>query len=113
MLRINNDTIYLTKGDSAYFNIQVFTPDGKEYFLRNNDKIVFYFSKFPCETVSKRKMHPPLFTKEFIDKTIRIDPQDTDYIDYGEYYWKCELQYANGRDIDSVCGGRFYLTCEA
>lgn len=109
MLTINDDVIKMTKGDTAIFTITIYTPDdGKVYNLKHNDKVVFYLSKYPCESI----VRSPILTKEFKDNIIKIDPEDTEYLKYGTYYWKCELIYANG-DISSVAWGRYYLVCEA
>ena len=56
------------------------------------------------------KMAP--LVKEFENKLIKLDSEDTMYLNTGLYYWKCELVYAN-EEVNSICGGKFYLTCDA
>lgn len=122
MLSINNDVIKMTKGDTGIFEITIFIPPGnKIYNLQHNDKVVFYLSKTPCMSQgtiwqslenSPNKKKEFILIKEFENKIIKIESQDTTYLKPNLYYWKCELVYANG-EVSSICGGRFYLTCEA
>lgn len=106
MLLIQDNVIKMTKGDSATFEIKVRTPEGKRYSLKENDKIIFYLSKYPCEEL----IHSPLIVKTFNNNLISLDSIDTKFLKFGEYYWKCELIYDTG-EINSICGGKLYLTC--
>ena len=122
MLTVQEDVIRMTKGDTASFEITIFTPEEKVYNLKHNDKVVFYLSKTPCMSqgnIYGSLQHSPynekkrfLLVKEFENKLIKLDSEDTMYLNTGLYYWKCELVYAN-EEVNSICGGKFYLTCDA
>lgn len=105
----------MTKGDTAVFNIDIKTPEGKAYRLRPNDRVVFHLIR-SCNNEDYEKngklnaIHSSVFTKEFEDNLIRINADDTVFLDYGEYEWKCQLLYGNG-DVNSICGGKFFLSC--
>lgn len=45
MLTINDNQIYLTRGDTAAINVQIFNKDGSEYTPSAADQIIFTMSK--------------------------------------------------------------------
>lgn len=100
MLKINGNSIKLTRGDTAYLEITIYTPDGKVYELQKNDKLEFCVREFP----KKQQNCPPLLDKVFEDRTIKINPNDTNFLKYGRYFWDVSLIFANG-DINTVCSG--------
>lgn len=100
MLLIKDNIIKMTRGDTVTFGIQVRKSNGELYTLEENDKIVFYLSKHPDKS--------PLIIKTFTDNNIKLESNDTKFLKYGEYFWKCEL--ISGNNINSICGGRCYLT---
>lgn len=107
MLSIKKNSISLTRGDNAIISINIYTPDGKIYELQNGDKIIF------C--VREQLKHSPsssyLLKKEFYNYEINIQPQDTNFLDYGQYLYDCSLILNNG-EINTICNGTFTLTGE-
>lgn len=86
MLQITDNVIRMTRGDSGTFTIKVKEPNGRVYNLKEQDKIIFYLYKNPEEN-----FHSPLIIKTFEDNNIKLDGIDTRFLEYGDYYWKCEL----------------------
>lgn len=99
----DENEIYLTRGDSADFKINVYTVGGNEYQLKDTDVIKFTVKKSTTDTQS------------IIQKTgnvIRIDPTDTKNLSYGEYVYDVQLNFDNG-DVDTIIEPtRFYVTEE-
>ena len=95
MLRLNGDSIKMTRGDTAYFEITVYTPDGEIYELQKKDRLVFTVRETPKKTSGS----PPLLEKSFQD------------IKYGKYFWDVEIIFANG-DVNTVCAGTLTLAYE-
>lgn len=107
MLRLNGDSIKMTRGDTAYFEITVYTPDGEIYELQKKDRLVFTVRETPKKTSGS----PPLLEKSFQDRTIKLVPEDTNFLKYGKYFWDVEIIFANG-DVNTVCAGTLTLAYE-
>lgn len=108
MLQVIDNSIKMTRGDSAYFEIDVYTPEGGIYELQDGDKLHFTVRTHPAK---KSNSEPPLIEKTFYNNRIKFVPEDTDFIKYGRYFWDCTLVFANG-DINTVCSGDITFTYE-
>ena len=107
MLNINGNSIKLTRGDTAYIEITIYTPTGEVYELQDGDTLQFCIREFP----KKQNNRPPLLNKTFNNRTVKILPNDTNALKYGRYYYDVSLIFANG-DINTVCAGDITLTYE-
>lgn len=103
MLQIIENSITMTRGDSVYFEIVCWTPDKKVYELEIGDKIRYCLRNVP------NKNSPPLLEKVFKDNQIKLDPEDTNFLKYGRYFWDCTLEFNNG-DINTIASGDITLT---
>lgn len=108
MLRIVDNSITLTRGDSAYINIVPLTPSGDVYELESTDRIYFTLRRSPKKD---NNSNPPLIEKTFWENAIKIDPKDTQFLNYGKYYYDVELIFKNG-DISTLCSGTFTISYE-
>lgn len=99
----DENVIYLTRGDSADFKINVYTIGGNEYEIKDTDTITFTLKR---STSDKEN----LFQKT--GNIIRINPNDTKDLSYGEYVYDVQLNFDNG-DVDTIIEPtRFYVTEE-
>lgn len=108
MLRIVDNSVTLTRGDSAYINIVPLTPDGEVYELDPADRIYFTLRRSPKRDEGS---NPCLIEKTFWENAIKLDPQDTQFLNYGKYFYDVELIFKNG-DVSTICSGTFTLTYE-
>lgn len=92
MFRIENDQIYLTRGDSAGFDVSIYngtTP----YTLQEGDILTF--------TVRQN-----LYSAKVIEKTgttihFDLEPADTKDLQFGDYLYDIQLTFANG-EINTI-----------
>lgn len=99
----DENVIYLTRGDSADFKINVYTIGGNEYEMKDTDTITFTLKR---STIDKENV----FQKT--GNIIRINPNDTKDLSYGEYVYDVQLNFDNG-DVDTIIEPtRFYVTEE-
>lgn len=106
MLQIKENNIRLTRGDSAFIQLNLYYPDGNPVELEGNFKARFTVRKHPMYNNST----PPLIQKDF-DNLIEIDPLDTQFMNYGDYLYDVQVIDDKGR-VSTVCKGRFILDTE-
>ena len=94
MLKVENNTISLTRGDSAFLNVEITNDEGETYELEQGDVCEFTVKKY---TSSENV----LIKKEVINGEIRISPDDTRMLNYGPYVYDVQVTMANG-DIATV-----------
>lgn len=122
MLRIQDNVIKMTKGDSGVFSISIYTPDDKIYTIKEDDKVKFYLMRnnCTCDIIDSEDRNKDLvLEKELINGNFKFVPMDTKYLRCGEYYWKVVLtknnKDENNKDnednniVSTVSSGRFYL----
>ena len=92
MFKIEGTTIYLTRGDSAEFNINIIGVDGNPYELQEGDLVEF--------TVKE-----DVYSSEvLIHKTgtnVVIEPSDTSELRYGTYVYDVQVTLSDGT-VDTV-----------
>lgn len=91
MLRVKNNMIELTRGDSAYLDIVIKNPTNPNqiYNLRNGDTLVFELKRTVTSPVV-------ILSKEFEDNVLNIEPTDTVGLEIGDYSYKVILYFSNG-----------------
>ena len=103
MVDFDGYNIYMTRGDSAVFEIVIYTPRERIYELQDGDQIKFVFYK------DKRSEKHPVIEKVVEDNRLELAPNDTEYLLKGGYKYKGTLVRADGF-VDTFCKGNFYLT---
>lgn len=85
----------LTRGDSAYFDVELIDEDDSEYTLQSGDLLTF--------TVKNTTMSPcSVFSVSSSNASFHISPADTDKLRYGEYVY--DIQLNTGQDVFTVVG---------
>lgn len=88
MLKITEDKIYLTRGDTADIIVKIYDQDKEEYHLQEGDVLVFTM-KSNCETTDA------IITRDCsTDSIIHLFPDDTNGLAYGTYYFDVQLTTA-------------------
>lgn len=108
MLKIVKDTISLTRGDSMLVQLEL--RKGDEIFTpTSGDVIKFSVSKVP----KGNPRYILLISKTVNNDTLilELEPSDTANLDYGNYLFDIEIDYASGV-IDTFAKGTLVLTEE-
>ncbi len=92
MLRINNSTISLTRGDTARIELAI-SKDGAVYDF-SQDTVVF--------SVKKSTSSPDyIIHKQVVDGVIYLKPEDTAHLQVGSYKYDVQLTTQSG-DVCTV-----------
>ena len=87
MLTIKGNDIHLTKGDSAYLNVEITNDDGTPYAIKEGDSLTI--------TV-KATNGTKIFSKTVqAYESIIIEPQDTIDVGVGRYKYDIQLDTEN------------------
>lgn len=89
MLNCQNNTITLTRGDTAVLKLDITDDKGNPYKLTDGDVVIFTLKK----SVMERDV---IFQKSMVDGKIIIQPQDTAGLEYGQYFYDVELTKDDG-----------------
>lgn len=86
MLLVENDIIYLTRGDDAELEVNIVDGDGNAYTMQDGDKLVLTVRELPEFT------SPVMFTVEAASKRIILSHDDTADAEVGRYSADIELR---------------------
>ena len=106
MIKLEDNIIYLTRGDSAVFEIDLRDEKDDEYQIQEDDVIRFAMAK-------KYADGNPLIIKE-VDhetRTVEIDPEDTKELPFGTYVYDVEVTDGYGH-VSTVLLSKLKLTKE-
>lgn len=102
MLKIVGTEIHLTKGDSAYLNIEITNGQGVLYIPQTGDKVIM--------TVRNTLDNELAFQKTVDAGTcIVIQPMDTLGVPVGRYKYDVELNTVSGDVFTVIPKSTFYL----
>lgn len=103
MLRIEDGFIYLTRGDTAYLNVDIVLEDGSAYPMTPADKLTLSLKKSITDTdyaLSKTIQGTTKFS---------ILPLDTKPLEYGKYLFDVQLTTAKGEVFTIIEKSNFYI----
>ena len=80
--------ILLTRGDTAYINVVV-ADDAGDYTPQDGDQIKLTVKRSTADKDT-------LIQKTVSDGVVKIEPKDTETLDYGTYVYDCQLTTAAG-----------------
>lgn len=90
MLYISNNTIKLTRGDTAYLTIPIKDANGEDYIMASNDSLTLSVKKRVTDTEYA-------FQKTIIgDNIFHILPEDTKGLKFGAYKYDIQLLTEDG-----------------
>ena len=92
MVQIEKTHIKMTRGDTLVLNIAM-SRGGIRFVPADGDVITFTLKK-------KVKDAVPLITKNAVGTQIKLDPNDTKALDFGDYVYDIAITYAN-EDVDT------------
>lgn len=106
MLKIEENNITITRGDSASISVGLTNPDGTDYTLQNGDILIF--------TVKVNCMTEDIIIQKDIstDGLINIIPSDTNELNYGSYIYDVQLTQAGGTVNTVIAPSAFIIDKE-
>jgi len=102
LFKIEYGKIFITRGDSAAFDIQVRQPDKRTiYELSDGDVLTFTVKASDTEIE---------YLLQKTGQTIHIDPVDTQKLAYGRYLYDVQLTFADGT-INTIIPPTPFIVC--
>lgn len=104
MFRIALNKIYLTRGDTARFSIELMnSPETlQDYVLSDKDEIYFIVTKVPCiigiDDIDTNALC--LFYKKGVN--IVLNPEDTENLEEGIYYYQVRVILHTSGDLNTI-----------
>lgn len=94
MLKVVNNKITMTRGDTATFHCKVVFSDANntEYTMQSGDVLIFTLRNSAKTTTASDF----IMQKTFTNNQITIDPTDTATLNYGNYVYDVQLTLADG-----------------
>lgn len=91
MIKIEDNEITMTRGDTLETTVEIFTKQGEPYIPSSLDRIRFALKK-------RYKDVEPLIVKEVPYDTmlLHLDPEDTKPLAFGDYVYDLELTTSDG-----------------
>lgn len=103
MFKAYENTIIITRGDSACFEIDVLSPEGEPVELDESTLVTFTVKKTVNDTDA-------LITK--YGTSVTLLPEDTSTLAYGDYVYDVQLTYQDGNIETIITPSRFEVTGE-
>lgn len=94
MLKIDNNSITLTRGDSAELELTITDANGDAYDY-SGDTVKFGVKRRATDTT------PAMLVKEFEDGKITFNPEDTANMEYGDYLYDVQLEHTTGAGTEN------------
>lgn len=104
MLEFNDGRMTLTRGDTAYIDTVILTPLGFVYEPKEEDVIMFYVYRKDINSCDRN----PVIKKQFINRKLKIETSDTEFLRKGNYYYKCVITMKDNLR-ETYCEGDFIL----
>ena len=107
MLSIRNNEIYITRGDSAYIQVELIDDNGAVYTPVSGDKLYFRLKKsifgnalLLMKTINTQNM------------TLELTPNDTSSLEFTSYRYEIELVTVDGNHFTVVHDKPFFVGVE-
>ena len=104
MLKIDDENnVYLTRGDTAIFDVILTTDDGDPYTMTSNDELIFTIRRIAGkgEEVVKKTVTAP---------EISLDTDDTKDLTFGPYKYDVYIHNILTDEIDTfIANKEFYI----
>lgn len=114
MYTIDKTTISLTRGDSFFCEVGIY-KNGEVYTPQSGDSIRFALKPDVLNSSkTDYKAKTPLILKTIPTDTLilHLNPEDTKYLDFGDYVYDIQITFANG-DVDTfIPESKFIITPE-
>lgn len=102
MLVVKDSNIFLTRGDSASFDIDIKDGNDKDFIFTQDFTLIFTVKKY-CD--SKFNLIQKTLSNSI---TFEISPEDTSNLPFGEYFYDVELR-TNDKVFTVITPHKFVL----
>ena len=92
---VSDNNITMTRGDTVKFLVTILGNDKEPYTPQEGDRIRFLCKKHLSDRNYIFEKEVPIATQY-----LTINPEDTDRLGYGRYYYDMKLYFVNG-DVDT------------
>lgn len=94
MFKISDNNIYIIRGDSAYFKLDILDARKRKYTLKDTDKVIL--------TVKKNTKSKEILIQKNLEESIfRFEPKDTQNLDYGRFVYDVQFTSLEGY-VDTI-----------
>lgn len=89
MYKVTSNHIFMIRGDTVKLKIKFTDKIGKPLQLFPTDRVIFTLKRTSrdCDILLQR---------DFTDGSLQIDPDDTNFLDFGRYVYDVQLIRADG-----------------
>lgn len=105
MLKIEDNNIYLTRGDSAKFLLDITDADGLPYTLKSTDELIFSVRRI----VGKGEV---ILYKKFTLPEFALQSVDTRDLSFGTYKYDIFLHNTATNKYDTFIADRLFVLTE-
>lgn len=103
---LDDNSIELTRGDTARLSVSVTNDDGEEYEIQSDDTLTLSIKKSVNDAEA-------LVTKTVVGiNHFHIEPKDTSGLDFGKYKYDVQLTTADGDVHTVITPSTFKITQE-
>lgn len=106
-VKISNNVISITRGDSLRTTITIFTDDGNEYTPEDGDVVTFGLKKTINDEECLIEKVIPHDTME-----LYLSADETKALEYGEYLYDVQIKFAIGDVYTFITYTKFKVTGE-
>lgn len=107
MIKITNNKIHLTRGDTASIDVVLYDNNGDEYTPEEGDTIKFRLKQDPyAETILLEK------TVDTESMILLIEESETAELSFGTYYYEIELITSNDYHYTAIANAQFIVGVE-
>ena len=113
--RVEGEAIYMTRGDTLIAEVSVMQDATTPYEPTTGDVLTFALKHSRMKTGNRDFADErPLITKTIPNNTLllRLDPQDTKSLDFGDYKYEISMTFANGQVDTFIDDAPFIITPE-
>ena len=107
MLKVEDNKIYITRGDTARFKIELLDENGELYIPKETDHIYFRLKQYTDK--------PGVLLEKEIDVTtlnLAIEEEDTINLSAGSYYYEVEVVSDDNYHFTAITKTLFKITAE-
>ena len=108
MFIIEDNRIFLTRGDTAVIEVTLENMDKSEYVLQSGDTLIFRMKRAATKSPSEILMEKFADVTE-TDVTFSITPSDTELLGFGLYRYEVELVTALGEHYTVLADEEFEI----
>lgn len=101
MLKIEENNIYLTRGDTAILRVIITDATGEPYTMLPEDRLIFTVRKLA-------DIGSPLIDKTVAGNVITISTDDTKDLTFGKYKFDIYLYNSNTQKLDTFIAEKIF-----